>query len=462
MNPKNPSGPTPPESSKPRLTGFEPKRDGQSPARQVAGVASQPGVRAGATNDLEPLAPASGGGRGGRGGSARSPATPADDVFLSPRVVDRQAFSEFSQSLRDIINQAASTAAALQKAATEAERSRDGLREALAALQAKADHVTGLLATAQERAQQSRPSIDDAGVTDSLVDDVRARTDATIEQCMGRLAPRLEETLAGAEARLGLIERRVESLLSDADRRVGSHAAGAVSDGAALGALHELVSRADVAKKDAAFATRQLDSIRDQADQARQALGLSVSAALPLIDEVAAVRDHLSEAIDRAQTLSSATQQAIEDQFRAHQAATDNTIARLTADVEIAKSELAGSVQAASQAHRDASSAAAAGHDAGAHLAVLLEKLEPWHAVLLSRGGAADADLPMPLREILDRVRVDLKRDLSFVASALRSVAQRAESSLDGPPAPVASVIAEAKPVPIPGTPRPAPPRPEH
>ncbi|MGE4197721.1 MAG: hypothetical protein AB7G11_11425, partial [Phycisphaerales bacterium] len=303
MNPKNPSGPTPPESSKPRLTGFEPKRDGQSPARQVAGVASQPGVRAGATNDLEPLAPASGGGRGGRGGSARSPATPADDVFLSPRVVDRQAFSEFSQSLRDIINQAASTAAALQKAATEAERSRDGLREALAALQAKADHVTGLLATAQERAQQSRPSIDDAGVTDSLVDDVRARTDATIEQCMGRLAPRLEETLAGAEARLGLIERRVESLLSDADRRVGSHAAGAVSDGAALGALHELVSRADVAKKDAAFATRQLDSIRDQADQARQALGLSVSAALPLIDEVAAVRDHLSEAIDRAQTL---------------------------------------------------------------------------------------------------------------------------------------------------------------
>lgn len=396
-----------------------------------------------------------------------------EDVFLSPRVVDQQAFSEFSSSLREIINQAATTAGALQKAAVEADRSRDGIKDVLSAMQLKSDHITRLLTGVEQRADQTRKLIEGAGGAVSKFEEVRVKADAMIEERLAQFTSRMDAALAAAESRIAAIEKRFEPLLTEANRRIDTLSGNldaelmptiaglrhlceraetligsAGPDGTVIGGLNDLVSRAEVAKRDAAFATRQLDAIRDQADQARQILGDSVNAAVPLIDEVAGVRDHLNVAIEQANALATMTQQGIETQFRTHQAATDETIARLTADTEIAKTELTTSIASANEARSAATQAAITGEEAAAHLGALLEKLEPWHGVLLAPGGTGDGELPMPLRQVLDRVRVDLKRDLSFVASALRSVAERTELAVDTSVAsPIAAnVISEPKP----------------
>ena len=59
---------------------------------------------------------------------------------------------------------------------------------------------------------------------------------------------------------------------------------------------------------------------------------------------------------------------------------------------------------------------------------------------------AADDDnaVPAPLRSILDRVRVELKTDLSSVAAALRTIADRADRTLD--PAPFLTPMHGAEP----------------
>ncbi len=442
--------------AQPRFTGFEGKDDfaGRTQARMIPTSPLPPSPRSAAESASAPTqtsfsAPT-------QSVAAKPLSQSKEDVFLSPRVVDRQAFSEFSQSLREIIDQAAGTAGALQKAAVEADRSREGLKDALTAMQLKTDHITRLLGGVEQRADQTRKLIEGAGGAVAKIEDVRSRADAMIEERIAQFTSRIDAALLATESRVADIERRFQPLLSEADRRIGTLSGNLDAellptiaglrhlceraealigntgpDGTVIGGLNDLVSRAEVAKRDASFATRQLDSIRDQAEQARQFLGDAVNAAVPLIDEVAGVRDQLVASIDHATSLCTSTQQTIESQFKQHQAATDETIARLTADTEVAKSELAVSIGSASDARRAASQAAITGEEAAAHLAVLLEKLEPWHAVLLARGGAGDAELPLPLRQVLDRVRIDLKRDLSFVASALRSVADRTEVAVD-------------------------------
>lgn len=458
MNSKNPS-------SQNRLTGFEGKDELNSATGSTRPAATpftfNRAAAAEAADAAGPSAGVSANAGNGAGGAAKGAGGGAggalkEDVFLSPRVVDRQAFGDFSQSLREIIGQAASTAGALQKAAVEAERSRESLKDALQAQQLKTDHITRLLTGVEQRADQTRKLIEGAGGAVSKIEEVRARADATIEDRLAQFNAKIDVALQAVEAKVSAMEDRFRPLLSEADRRIGTLSGNldaellptiaglrhlceraetligtAGPDGSVMGGLNDLVSRAEVAKRDASFATRQLDSIRDQADQARQILGESVNAAVPLIDEVMGVQDRLVSAIDQANMLSVTTRQAINDQFRAHQAATDETIARLTADTEVAKTELGASIAIAHEARRAAAAAAITGEEAVSNLSVLLDKLEPWHGVLLARGGAGDNELPVPLREVLDRVRVDLKRDLSFVAAALRSVADRTESAVE-------------------------------
>ncbi len=109
----------------------------------------------------------------------------ADDVFLSPRVVDRQAFNDFAVQLRDLIEQVGTQAETLRTAAAEAQRTRDGLRESMNANQMKLEMVTRALASIDQRAEQARRMIEGAADVAVRVDGLREQADQVIQERVG-------------------------------------------------------------------------------------------------------------------------------------------------------------------------------------------------------------------------------------------------------------------------------------
>ena len=398
-----------------------------------------------------------------------------DEIFLSPRVVDRQAFHEFSQTLKEMIDQAANGADVLRSAAADADRSRESLRDSMASQQAKLDLAGKAIATIDSRTDQTRRLIDGANSAVSKIDEIRVKADALIEDRIARLAARIDEVMRSAEAKIAAIDERLAPMIHEADRRIqalngniDAELAPSIaglqhlceradeiigvpgSEGAGRGGLNDLVQRAERAKEEAGFAVRQLESVREQSEEAKRILSEAVASSVPLIDEVASVQGHLESTVARAVKLTTTTQETLTKQLDDQRTSAESSLGRLNSDCQRLKTELSETVEQATLARRAATQAAITGEEAAGHLTRLLDRLEPWHGVLLCRNGGDD--LPPPLREVLDGVRIELKRDLTGVAAALRAVAERTEQVLDFSSARAivaptsAEVISESKP----------------
>lgn len=73
------------------------------------------------------------------------------EVFLSPRVIDREAFGEYAVALRQLIQEAEVGSAALRTAAVEAQQAQNGLREAAAKHQPRLESAGRTLASIDAR-----------------------------------------------------------------------------------------------------------------------------------------------------------------------------------------------------------------------------------------------------------------------------------------------------------------------
>lgn len=393
------------------------------------------------------------------------------DIFLSPRVVDRQAFNDFSRSLRELIDQAAAGSESLRRSALEAEQARTSLRETIASQQVKLEQSTKLLAQADQKAQQTRKLIEEAGDPAATIEAMRVRLDHLVEEKLAKLIQHVEEGVRDAEGHMVSVGERLAPLMREADRRItslngqldaqlapsiaglqrlceradtiiGKAGPDGMTDGTEVGGLNNLVIRAERTKDEAALAFRQLDSVREQADQARRILGEALHAAMPLIDEVASVQGHLESTITRATELGKTTQDNISKALATQREVATQTIGQLGTESGRLRAELTEAIEYTHQARRAASQAAVTGEEAAGHLTRLLDRLEPWHGVLLASTGGDQ--LPLPLRDVLNTVRVELKRDLAGVASALRAVAERTERAIETE-TPLPGVLSEAK-----------------
>ncbi len=74
-----------------------------------------------------------------------TPATVIDQVFLTPRVLDARAFTEYSATLQDLLKEAAGHQTSLQSVSSEVQALHQGLRDATTELQRRLDVAVRVL-----------------------------------------------------------------------------------------------------------------------------------------------------------------------------------------------------------------------------------------------------------------------------------------------------------------------------
>ncbi|MGD9690835.1 MAG: hypothetical protein AB7K52_15165 [Phycisphaerales bacterium] len=296
---------------------------------------------------------------------ARAPRNGADhpgrEVFLSPRVVDREAFNDLAGTLRALIDQAAGETAALKLAHEQAGAAVMSLRDvagkhtarfeaaarATAGLDERAARVEQLLGAVQQaaatlaeaRAQTQRLTADlSEGLArraEALGADLAARFDAASAACEARAA-RAEAQAAAAEQRCEELARRLELFTTTADTRL-AEARQTISGYEARG-VRSLEDAATHARRSFDGVCELLSrhgeelrlSLAAAAGQQRDALERSVTAALARATDAAAsltrsadaAESRVAEALSRAETDLDERRQHLADMLiRAEEAA---------------------------------------------------------------------------------------------------------------------------------------------
>lgn len=139
------------------------------------------------------------------------PAEVIQEVFLSPRVVDREAFNDFSGSLRKLIEEAAEQRAALREAAAGATTAQQALKDAAGKNQPKLEAAIRALQLLDQRAGDAERALSAAleasaglqAARDEILDLARQKGD--------ELAERIGSLVSAGEARLTTVLERAEA-----------------------------------------------------------------------------------------------------------------------------------------------------------------------------------------------------------------------------------------------------------
>ncbi|MFN0010861.1 MAG: hypothetical protein ACKVS8_04370 [Phycisphaerales bacterium] len=156
--------------------------------------------------------------------SKQSPGRPdpaIKEVFLSPRVIDREAFNDFAGSLRALIAEGHTQTVALLAAAAEADAAHAAVREVPARHQARLDAATRALASLDERCGQTERLLGAAKDAACTLEAIRTDADRLIESHTRTVRDRLDQALARTEARLAEFERVAELRVLTLERTLG-------------------------------------------------------------------------------------------------------------------------------------------------------------------------------------------------------------------------------------------------
>ncbi len=390
--------------------------------------------------------------------------TVVDEVFLSPRVVDREAFNDFASALRTLIQNASAEGQSLRTIADQAQHVTDALQKAGIGHQSNLDLAARALATIEQRTQHAESLLERVTAAAAAFDHLQAQADELIEgrvrvfqQHLDKVQSRVEAMLTDLDAGMSRTRRDLESTIVPTLTSLGQMCAKAealgarpVTDTPAAGAappyptLANLIAYADRVRDDAASATCQLDAVRQQAEQARTALGESVAGSVELIDHVTELKEHLEISVSSAVTAARDAEKAIADHTGQAARALEASLAELKPRAAQATTDLRAVIGEAHDARRAVSQATVTGELAASHLVSLVERLEPWHDLLLTAEPAAD--LPKPLRDMVEAVRAELCRDLSTLAGALHTLAARTDQAIKAVDRPAAPAEAARKP----------------
>jgi hypothetical protein len=226
----------------------------------------------------------------------------ADQVFLSPRVIDRTAFEEFAGQLRALIEQATANARSVDEAAQHAVQVHARLSESGPALEARIAAATTSLAGAEARAIEVQGHLSRAS---QQVADSRA-FEARVTQFAAERAMAFEVALTQAALRH---RRQLQSIEEDFRQRLANSAANLSSELDEIAQrAHSLETRtAELADRLATLtneagatfghATARLEALRNagaNAEQHRLALAQGSTEAIGVIERSLATRDALS------------------------------------------------------------------------------------------------------------------------------------------------------------------------
>jgi chromosome segregation ATPase len=327
--------------------------------------------------------------------SVRQKSNVIQEVFLSPRVIDREAFNDYSGALRKLIEEAAAQTEALKAAAAEAQAAQQALQGASTRHQGRIDAAGKALAAIEHKTAEADRLLQSAREARTILDALRAETDKGVQGRLTELNGKIEQMQRRAEENVRLVEKRatesVLGLIASAERKLAQVEAGLIEfksraeplpspvtatsetalDRAGADAagveLNRLIGEAErqresgasvlvaisQAAESAEARTRQLRSLHEQSEMAKTGLMDTITNGAARIDEL----------LDKAEGVRK-TAAAIAPACEAAEQRTAETLRRI---------ETAG---AAGEGIITQTTAVAA------RLEALLERLQPWAGLL--------------------------------------------------------------------------------
>jgi|GEM_PF-3025238 len=365
-----------------------------------------------------------------------------EDVFLAPRVLDRRAFEEYAEALKDLIREASAAERSLSGAAGGVEGLRETLREGTGLLQKKIEAAGRLLPGLDERLKAAEALLSRATDQASLAEAVERRIEAAIsarvealEHRLGETVDRLEARAQAAETRFNAAASRLEQLVAQAD-----HAASVAAETVTKPAVAQVERALEALEARSKAADRQASDLQErferQSDGALALLERTGQGLASRLAELEAEAETAAAALEaRAERVSTALQGP---QLAAARALLDRAERLLGRSPERDPNEAPapGSLLAVLDALQ---AAGERGRTQGAELAALAEQgarvRDLLREALTEAAGGVDAierrqeALGRRVREVEDRCRV-LDGGTSFIDDRVREALEPAMERL--------------------------------
>lgn len=399
-------------------------------------------------------------------------------VFLSPRVVDQNAFTDYAARLRALVDETTAAADGLRAELRAAADTRDEVKRTGSNQRAALDAAAKLLKSLDARVEQGAKVLADLDAGRSKLDELERaiarvsdeRIEAFTKKLDDAFAQRTEELERRVEERLAALDRqtadrsreiarrfdaeasRVEDLASrvaelddgrvrvlestfDKAARLAGWDPDDVHDGVGAGApardsLGDFVLRGEAMRESTDAALHRLTQTKDAAEDAARSLGETLAGSMSLVDDLEAKRDelesHVRHTIDAAQR---AADDADERAQRVRELA--EPIARAQQDAETTLASIRDELAAAERTNASVGESIATVRRAVDEARRVASELEPWRDVLDADAG--ELELPPALAAIADGFRGELAQDLAKMAAAMNMIAHRAETTIRHP-----------------------------
>ena len=392
-------------------------------------------------------------------------------VFLSPRVVDRRAYGELAEDLRDLVRQASSERAAITGMLDQAGKATQDLRQREQAQQGNIELTARALKTMDDRSARIERLLTQATEQSKVFEKLESHAATLIDSKIETLESRLLAVTAGATSQAEALEERVRRASRELEQRIEAirrdaqsiagpaqealeracdRATKMASSGA--GSLGDLVARGERVADTASNIASTLETAAARVQSNREAITEIQQKAEQVEQTLSAARARL----DQQQTQSvNKSQEAIDGvQLMLAQVREQTSAAR--GDGASAVAELRAVIQQSIDAHNTTSLAIKVLSKTIEQAKGITDQLEPWRAVL---GGHEPGQMPEPIRKLIEGVRGELTGELSSIASALRAAAESADRTGRS----LASVpIQTPRPAPVAPDSSPAPNAPPH
>lgn len=381
---------------------------------------------------------------------AEIPQASADEVFLSPRVVDQVAFEEYGRQLRSLVDALSENAGSLHTSLREAASVRAALETVTSEDRERLASASELLTKLDERATRIEAALAKADKLDEIGKTFEGEADRLLGSRVSELEKRMAQSIASfsrqlqtqldahnSESKVLLaklqtgreqmdqhIEQKVSRTLNalreqcdKAEYLAGRRESGSAK--AATGSLAQMIERASEVQLHAKEAIALLDDADEQTNDLHSRIASAIDSASSLVETLTSATDTAQEArasltldVDRA----SRAQRSMETESKRAEGLA-RKVALHTKEAKKAEGLLADSrkmAKASSNELRDA-----------------LASLEPWRKVLLEP--TSQAKLPEPIAELVREMRAELGTDLLTMTEAMKQVALGARAPQPAP-----------------------------
>lgn len=386
----------------------------------------------------------------------------SDEIFLSPRVIDRAAFESYAARLRELIDSVGAQRAELASTAAAAAETHKGLAELggknresldlatklLRTLSQKTSDVESMLARAEVIAQTAAKfEVEAERVIGARVSALEKRMAESMESFARQLqsqvdakarefAKSLEEMKVAREAIKKQVDTNVVASVAAlreacerAELLVGHRAATskeASTRTPTAGSLGDLLRRASEAAERSEAAIKGFTDIEQRADASVQRLSESLNGSVEFMDRAAKQKDAVIEALREALGASEEAQKNLTERA-ADAARIFKPISELRRNAEETAAKLQSLVNQCETANTGGSTVASELRELIERTEAAAERLAPWRPVLLD--GAGELELPAAISDLIGQMRAEIATDLSKMAAAMNLIASRATQS---------------------------------